>query len=330
MAEVRREGVDFTNSHAVYPTVTTANASAIATGHYPGRHRRLRQHAVSRAFPVPAGSDTGRVTFLEDDCILREVKAHFGDDYLGQTTLLQAARAAGYNTVVVGKKGPAAIQFLAALDSKDDKVDGPLGIFIDDATNHPTNPTARRPRARCCAASWPPTSFSATGAAAPPFTTAPNLTQQSYLLSATTQVLIPDLKKSGKPFVMLFWSRDPDATQHGATDSDGKLMPGINGTDAHAAIANADSNLKGILDALKQWGLADNTDVFVIADHGFSTIAKGIPTPDGSSERTHAAATASWRSTWPHGSATRSSSIPTSTKRRSTSRTAIIRSTATP
>src|SRR5690348_5900714 len=30
---VRKEGVDFANSHAVYPTLTTANASAIATGH---------------------------------------------------------------------------------------------------------------------------------------------------------------------------------------------------------------------------------------------------------------------------------------------------------
>ena len=30
------EGVDFRNSHSLYPTVTTPNASAIATGHYIG------------------------------------------------------------------------------------------------------------------------------------------------------------------------------------------------------------------------------------------------------------------------------------------------------
>ena len=36
LAGVRARGVDFTNSHAVYPTVTTANASAIASGHYLG------------------------------------------------------------------------------------------------------------------------------------------------------------------------------------------------------------------------------------------------------------------------------------------------------
>src|SRR5580698_4151272 len=33
MARLKAQGVDFTNSHSLYPTVTTANASAIATGH---------------------------------------------------------------------------------------------------------------------------------------------------------------------------------------------------------------------------------------------------------------------------------------------------------
>src|SRR5690242_8479250 len=33
---LKTEGVDFTNSHSLYPTITTVNASAIATGHYIG------------------------------------------------------------------------------------------------------------------------------------------------------------------------------------------------------------------------------------------------------------------------------------------------------
>src|SRR5262245_55343954 len=33
LLKVRTSGVDFQNSHSVYPTFTTANASAIATGH---------------------------------------------------------------------------------------------------------------------------------------------------------------------------------------------------------------------------------------------------------------------------------------------------------
>ena len=33
---IKSQGVDFTNSHSLYPTLTTVNASAIATGHYIG------------------------------------------------------------------------------------------------------------------------------------------------------------------------------------------------------------------------------------------------------------------------------------------------------
>ncbi|HVY33635.1 MAG TPA: alkaline phosphatase family protein, partial [Caulobacteraceae bacterium] len=33
LAALRAEGVDFQNSHSLYPTITTPNASAIATGH---------------------------------------------------------------------------------------------------------------------------------------------------------------------------------------------------------------------------------------------------------------------------------------------------------
>lgn len=279
MARIRHEGVDFANSHAVYPTLTTANASAIATGHYLGDTGDYA-NTLYLGFPVPCRQNMV-VAFLEDDCILRDVKAHFPDGYLGQTTLLQAARAAGMNTVIVGKKGPAAIQFLGALDSKDNSVEGPLGIFIDDATNYPANPEGTPTKSTMLSGALGADILKATGASAPALTSTPNLTQQSYLLSATTQVLIPNLKESGKPFVLLFWSRDPDATQHGASDSEGNLVPGINSHSGRAAIANADNDLKGILDALDQYGLKNNTDVFVTADHGFSTIAKGIPTPQG-------------------------------------------------
>src|SRR5438132_3205311 len=36
MAGVRDKGVNFRNSHSVFPTFTTANASAMATGHHLG------------------------------------------------------------------------------------------------------------------------------------------------------------------------------------------------------------------------------------------------------------------------------------------------------
>ena len=61
-------------------------------------------------------------------------------------------------------------------------------------------------------------------------------------------------KAAGKPFVLVFWSRDPDGTQHNQGDSLNQLVPGINGPTSQAAVKNADDNLAAILDPLKALG----------------------------------------------------------------------------
>lgn len=280
MAKIRREGVDFTNSHSSYPTLTTVNAAVIATGHFPGDTGNYG-NSLWVNFPVPCRQGA-TVTFIEDDCILRDIKAHYPNDYLAQTTLVEAARKAGFNTLIVGKKGPAAIEYLAALDSDGKSVEDPHGLFIDDATNEPHNPDGSPTKSTVLKGSLAAEVRAVTGQLdAPPHSATPNIVQQAYLRQAVTQVLLPKLKESGKPFAILYWSRDPDTTQHGALDSDGKLVPGINSTSGRAAIANADADLKGILETLKQHGLDTSTNVFVTADHGFSTIAKAIPAADG-------------------------------------------------
>ncbi len=276
---IRKQGVDFANSHSIYPTVTTANASAIATGHYLGDTGDYG-NTLFTDFPVPCRLGAV-VTFLEDDCILRDVKGHFGSGYMGQATLVGTARAAGFNTAIFGKRGPAALQDLASLDSAGAKVDDKNGLFVDDATNRELNADGTPTRSTMLKGGLGADVFAFTGEGAPALTAAPNLVQQAYLVTAATQAVIPNLKLSGKPFVLVFWSRAPDATQHSAIDSEGRLVPGINSPNARAAIANADNNLKAILDALEAQGLLANTDVFVTADHGFSTIAKGIPDAQG-------------------------------------------------
>src|ERR1700761_2280589 len=122
----KTQGVDFRNSHSVYVTVTTANASAIATGHYLGDTGDYG-NSLYVGFPVKAKENSPTV-FLEDDPILREVKSHFGDGYMGPTSLLAAARAKGFETLVVGKTGPAAIQDIATLN-------GTGSILLDDSYN---------------------------------------------------------------------------------------------------------------------------------------------------------------------------------------------------
>jgi arylsulfatase A-like enzyme len=81
-------------------------------------------------------------------------------------------------------------------------------------------------------------------------------------------------KARNKPFVLVFWSRDPDGSQHNTGDSLNTLTPGINGPTSMAGIRNADDNLAQLRKALDELGLAATTNIIVSADHGFSTISK--------------------------------------------------------
>jgi len=63
-----------------------------------------------------------------------------------------------------------------------------------------------------------------------------NIVQQKYFVDITTKILLPRLKADGKPFVLVFWSRHPDGTQHNQGDSLCKLVPGINGPTSMVAI----------------------------------------------------------------------------------------------
>src|ERR1700742_3589487 len=76
MSEVLTRGVHFKNSHSLFPTFTTANASAMATGHHLGDTGDF-SNTIYTGYPV--GAAGGTVTpFLESDPVLREVDEHFG------------------------------------------------------------------------------------------------------------------------------------------------------------------------------------------------------------------------------------------------------------
>jgi hypothetical protein len=112
------------------------------------------------------------------------------------------------------------------------------------------------------------------GDAKMPGTTAANVTQQAYFADVASKVVLPMFKARNKPFVLVFWSRDPDGSQHNQGDSLNAITPGINGPTSMAGIKNADDNLAQIRKALDELGLAATTDIIVSADHGFSTISK--------------------------------------------------------
>jgi arylsulfatase A-like enzyme len=257
MHRLKTQGVDFTNSHSLYPTITTVNASAIATGHYIGDTGNFG-NTIWTAQPMISlkGSPVG---FLEEDTVLDEMNQKFGGNYLSETTLIAAARAQGFNTAVIGKEGPARIQDSTAAS------DGSQTLIIDDATGHEGGLGLPAWFTREMKAAF-------VGPAAPK-TNVPNIEQEVWQMKAATRIVLPHFKDSGKPFAMLFWSRDPDMSQHNTKDSVGEYVPGINGPSGKAGTRDADTMLGELLAALKEQGLDQTTDVFVTADHGFLTVA---------------------------------------------------------
>lgn len=271
MYAFKRDGVWFKNSHSLFPTFTTANASALATGHYLGDTGDF-SNTIYSGFPL-ANANGSTTPFLENDAVLGEMNEHFAGNYLNEESLLAAARAAGYSTAAVGKLGPTAIQDVNARD-------GEKTIIVDDSTGHPGGIPLSAQMEQALDALHLPKATPARGEngnagnARMPGTRVANIAQQTYLVDVTTRAILPLFKAAEKPFVLVFWSRDPDGTQHNQGDSLDQLVPGINGPSSLAGIHNADDNLAALLAALEALGLANQTDVVVTSDHGFSTISK--------------------------------------------------------
>lgn len=271
MAAIAREGVRLRNSHALFPTFTTANASAMATGHMLGDTGDF-SNTIYAGFEVP-GAGNSLTPFLESDAVLGDVDEHFSGNYLDEATILKLARDKGYSTASIGKIGPALI-----FDPTERS--GNQTVLVDDATGTPRGiPLSAEMTDRIKAAGLAltaPTRGANGGAGnvTTPGTHSANVVQQDYFAAVTTRAVLPMFKERNKPFVLVFWSRDPDGSQHNQGDSLNMLTPGIDGPTSLAAIRNADDDLARIRTALNELGLLDTTDIMVTSDHGFSTIAK--------------------------------------------------------
>jgi hypothetical protein len=274
MAAVRDTGVNFRNSHSLFPTFTTANASAMATGHYLGDTGDF-SNTIYTGYPV-APADGTVTPFLEVDPVILDADEHFGGDYLNAETILKMARAKGFSTAALGKLGPTLI-----FDHTDKTgADGLHSIVIDDATGGKNGvPLSEEMKAALAKAglplATPPRGDNRkAGDARTPGTVVPNTAQQAYFADVAARVLLPMFKARNKPFVLVFWSRDPDGSQHNNGDSLNTVTPGINGPTSLAGIKNADNNLAQLRKALDDLGLAASTNIIVASDHGFSTVSK--------------------------------------------------------
>jgi arylsulfatase A-like enzyme len=295
---VRTEGVYFANSHAVFPTQTMPNASAIATGHYPGDTGQFANQ-IFIGYPLFTSGTMGQrpdtmVPDVEDPIVLADINGQFGGNYLREASLLAYARSYGYNTAALGKTGPAAAQDLSEAAAVRGRMRAPVTVILEGATGTPRAvPLSSETAALLKAAGLPPAPpprEQSPGTNTTPGTRAANVEHQQWFADAATKAILPAFAKSPEPFVLVYWSGDPDHTQHAQGDSLNQLSPGINGITSKAAVQNADRNLKQILDYLDaNPELRETTNVFVTSDHGFSTVSRRDVDASGRATRSYSA-----------------------------------------
>ncbi|HEV3243059.1 MAG TPA: alkaline phosphatase family protein [Chthoniobacterales bacterium] len=100
--------------------------------------------------------------------------------------------------------------------------------------------------------------------------TFPPATQPADRDTWTTKALTDVFWEKGIPQFSLLWLSEPDDTEH-------KTAPGAPA--AIAAIKSSDDNLARVLAALDGRNATSTTDIFIVSDHGFSTIARSIDVP---------------------------------------------------
>jgi arylsulfatase A-like enzyme len=172
-------------------------------------------------------------------------------NYLLVPTVAEILQKAGYPTVIAGTKPVALLH--------DRSVKRPAGAAADSVMLYKGH-------------TLPRTAFDALKKLNddkdfPTNTDHPNITADGW----TTKSLTQGLWKKGVPKYSLLWLSEPDASQHDTgPGSDTSL----------AAIESSDKNLEKVLKALDEKKIRDKTDVFVVSDHGFSTIQRGPDVAD--------------------------------------------------
>jgi arylsulfatase A-like enzyme len=279
---LRAHGTSFPDSHALFPTFTTPNAAALATGHYLGDTGDFG-NSLYAGYRLFEHGEFGRqidgsTPFIENDLALGDLDGHYGGNFLGEDSLLALARAQGYSTAAIGKLGPVAIQDVGELAPRKGAFAVPHTIVIDDATGGeapPLDPMLELAFDSAGLAHAAPPRLQSPGDSRTPGTHVANWAQQSWFLDVATKVVLPLFGQRQVPFALVYWSRDPDGTQHNQGDSLNTLAPGINGSTSRAAVRHADQELRTLLEYLRTHGdLARRTDVFVVSDHGYATISK--------------------------------------------------------
>ncbi|MBC8095846.1 MAG: alkaline phosphatase family protein [Akkermansiaceae bacterium] len=243
--QLAQEGVMFEKHHSAYITSTEVNGTAIATGQNP-EHSGIMANKMYFPKVKPLESSDTQASQIVLDC---DHLSH--GHYLLTPTLAEILQAAGKKTVIAGTKQ------VALLHDRRQRPDTyTQGINLHEGKTLP-------------------------GAALKPITNLLNRFPGAVSTSGptaneprdqwTTRAMLGPLWTNGVPEFSLLWLSEPDFSLHAAGPGSPKAM---------AALESSDRKLALVLEELKQRGIHAKTDVFVVSDHGFSTIGTSVNVAD--------------------------------------------------
>jgi arylsulfatase A-like enzyme len=231
-----QRGVFFANHHPAFPSTTEVNGTALASGLRPGHSGIIGNREFRPAI------DPRKPVSTEELAVVRK-----GDDithgkHIAGATVAETVQQAGFRTAVAGTKPVAILQDRAEVRSSKAARES-VDVFAGKSAPASAAGELRKARGDF-----------------PEKIQFPNTAQDRW----TTDVLTGELWKAGVPKFSVLWMSDPDFSQHATA-------PGAPA--ALAAIRSADEKLGIVLDTLKARGVLDRTDIFVVSDHGFSTVS---------------------------------------------------------
>jgi arylsulfatase A-like enzyme len=231
--KLAREGVTFRNHHAVYPSATQVNGTALVTGVYPGRSSVMANYAYRPEI------DRSRSISVESPTIVGRGDELSGGKYISVPTITELVQRAGRRTAIASAKT--------------------VGLLLD---RHAGSGPAKNCVTLFAGQALPRDILTPVVAALGPFPSA-HLPRDGW----TTKAVTDFLWKDGVPALSVIWLGEPDLTEH-------ESAPGA--PPALAAIKSSDENLAAVLSALDRQAARETTDLFVVSDHGFSTIRRSM------------------------------------------------------
>ena len=235
---LRKEGVWFENTHAVFPTVTRVNSASLGTGAYPARHGIMGNSIyVPAVDPLKAfnNDDFERLLKLDEETSGRMITTVGISELLersgkkmvvvssgstGSALLLASKTHRGIGTVINGDFSPG--KKVAYPDAVSDTILQRFG------------PSPKKGQAK--------DRYDAS---------------VNWSMNVLREYVLPDLK----PDVVFVWMTEPDHIQHGL---------GAGAPESLAAIRNDDRQIGLVLEKLDAMNMRDKTNILVVSDHGFA------------------------------------------------------------